>query len=89
MTISTAFVYDTIPFMKTVESMTHPCFQDTDFAKIMKGKHVINDWEETMVESVGEVSGSEKESVNDRENDELNPGRDNESVNDEVTQTNP
>ncbi len=55
----------------------------------MKGKHVINDWEETMVESVGEVSGSEKESVNDEENDELNPGSDNGSLYDEVTQTNP
>ncbi len=33
MAISTAFVYDTIPFMKTVERMTNPCFQDTDFPK--------------------------------------------------------
>ena len=55
----------------------------------MKGKHVMNAWEENMVESVGEVSGSEKESVNDEENNELNPGSDNGSVNDEVNQTNP
>jgi hypothetical protein len=54
----------------------------------MKGKHVTNAWEETMLESVGEVSGSEKEFANDEENDELNPGSDNGSVNDEVNQTN-
>ena len=78
------YVNDTIPFMKTVERMTNPCFQDTDFATVMKGKHVINDCEETMVESDGEVSGSEKESVNYKENNELNPGSDNESVNVEV-----
>ena len=29
MAISTALVYETIPFMKTLESMTNPCFQDT------------------------------------------------------------
>jgi hypothetical protein len=83
MAISTAFVYDTIPFMKTVERMTNSCFQDTDFTTVMKGKHVINDREDTMVESVGKVSGSDKESVND----ELNLGSDNGYVNDEVNQT--
>jgi hypothetical protein len=74
--------------MKTLERMTNPCFQDTDFATVMKGKHVMNTWDETLVESIGEVSGSEKESVNDEENDELNPGSDNGSVNDEVNTTN-
>ena len=75
MAISTAFVYDTIPFMKTLERMTNPCFQGTDFATVMRGKHVTNVWEEAMIESVGEVSGSEKE------NDEFNLGSDNGSVN--------
>ena len=89
MAVSIAFVYETIPFMKTVERMTNPCFQDTEFASVMKGKHIMNALEETMLASVGEVSGSEKECVNDEENDELNPGSDNGSVNDEVTQTNP
>ena len=39
--ISTAFLYDTIPFMKTMERMTNPYFQDTEFASIMKTKYVI------------------------------------------------
>jgi hypothetical protein len=87
MAISTAFVYDTIPFMKTVEKVTNPCFQDTEFATVMKGKYVMNAWDKTagLGESVGEVSGSDKESVNDA----LNPGSDNGSVNDEVNPTNP
>jgi hypothetical protein len=55
----------------------------------MKGKHVMNAWKETIVASVGEVSGSEKESANDEENDELNAGSDNWSVNDEMNQSNP
>jgi len=42
--------------MKTVERMTNPCFQDTDFATTMKGKYVMNAWDKTG-ESVGEVSG--------------------------------
>jgi hypothetical protein len=42
-----------------------------------------------MLESVGEVSLSEKEIVNDEENYELIPGSDNGSVNDEVNPTNP
>ena len=89
MAISTAFMFDTIPYIKTVEIMTYPCFQDTDFATVMKGKHVINTWEETMLESVGEVFGSEKESVHDEENDEFNAGSDDGSVNDEVNQSDP
>jgi hypothetical protein len=84
MAISTAFVFDMIPFMKTLERMTNPCFQNTDFAILMKGKHATNAWEDTMLDSVGEISGSEKESVNDEENNALNPGSDNGSVNDEV-----
>jgi len=55
----------------------------------MKGKHVMNAWDKTVVESVGEVYGSDKESVNDEENYELNPGSDNVSVNDEVNPTDP
>ena len=89
MAISTAFVFDTIPYMKTVERMTNPCFQNTDFATLMKGKHVMNTWEETPLESVVEFSGSEKENVNDEENDEFNAGGDNGSVNDEVNQSDP
>ena len=89
MAISTAFMFVTIPYIKTVEIMTYPCFQDTDFATVMKGKHVINTWEETMLESVGEVFGSEKESVHDEENDEFNAGSDDGSVNDEVNQSDP
>jgi hypothetical protein len=69
--------------------MTNPCFQDTEFAKVMKGKHVMNAWVETMVESVGEVSGSDKESINDEENNESSPGNDNGSVNDEVNPIDP
>ena len=86
MTISTAFVYDTIPFMRTMERMTNPCIQDTEFATVMKGKHVMNAWDETagVGEYVGEVSGSDKENVND----ELNPDSDNGSGNHEVNPTN-
>ena len=47
MAISTAFVFDMISFMKTVERMTNPCFQHKEFATVMKGKHVMNAWEET------------------------------------------
>jgi hypothetical protein len=39
--ISTAFLYDTILFMNTLERMTNPHFQDTEFAFIMTGKDVI------------------------------------------------
>jgi hypothetical protein len=69
--------------------MTNPCFQNTKFTTLMKGKHVTNAWEETLLESVGEVSDSEKENVNDEENDEFNAGGDNGSVNDEVTPSDP
>ena len=89
MAISTAFVYDTIPYMKTLERMTNPCFQGTDFATVMRGKHVTNVWEEAMIESVGEVSGSEKESVHDEEYYELNAGSDNRSENDGENQNHP
>ena len=89
MAITTAFVFDTIPYMKTVERMTNPCFQNKDFTTLMKGKHVMNTWEETLLDSVGEVSDSEKENVNDEENDEFNAGIDNGSVNDEVNQSDP
>ena len=44
--ISTAFLYGTIPFMKTIERMTNPYFQDIDFAKVLKGKHVRQDPDE-------------------------------------------
>jgi hypothetical protein len=42
-----------------------------------------------MLEYLGEVFGSDNESVNDEENYELNTGSDNGSVNDEVNRTNP
>jgi hypothetical protein len=66
---SAAVVHDTIPFMKTAERMTNPCFHDTEFAIVMKGKHVIIACDETagVRESGGEVSGCDKETV-----DELN-----------------
>jgi hypothetical protein len=89
MAISTAFVFDTIPYIKTVEKMTNPCFQNTEFTTLMKGKHVTNTREETMLESVGEVSGIEKENVNDEENDEFNAGGDNWFLNDEMKQSDP
>ena len=92
MAISTAFVFDTIPYMKAVERMTNPCFQNTDFTTLMKAKHVTNTWEETMLDSVGEVSGSKKEYVNDEFNagsDEFNAGSDNGSVNDDVNPSDP
>ena len=88
MAISTAFLFDTIPYMKTVERMTNPCFLNTEFAKLMKGKHVMHTWEETLLDSVSEVS-SEKENVNDEENEEFNAGSENGSVNDEVYQSDP
>ena len=58
---------------------------------VMKGKHVMNAWDETACvgESVDEVSDSDKESVNDEENYELNPGSDHGSVINEVNTTNP
>ena len=96
MAISTAFVYDTIPYMKTLERMTNPCFQDTDFATVMKGKHVTNAWDKTggLVESVdevlySEVSDSDKESVHDDGNDDVSvislfPQQNKESFNDDI-----
>jgi hypothetical protein len=48
--MSAFFLYGTIPFMRAMERMTNPCFQDKDFAKIMKGKHVEGDPDEFRVE---------------------------------------
>jgi hypothetical protein len=48
--MSTSFLYGTIPFMKAMERMTNPCFQDKDFAKVMKGKHIEGDPDEFRVE---------------------------------------
>ena len=36
--------------MKAMERMTNPCFQDKDFAKVMKGKHVKQDPDEFRVD---------------------------------------
>ena len=36
--------------MKAMERMTNPCFQDKNFAKVMKGKHVEQDPDEFCVE---------------------------------------
>jgi hypothetical protein len=79
MAISTAFVFDTIPYMKTVERVTNPCFQNTDFTTLMKGKHVTNTWEETLLDSGGDEFNPGS--------DEFNAGSDNGSVNDEVNQS--
>ena len=49
--ISTAFVYNTIPYMKTIERMTNPRFQKTPFASVMNGKHVLNEPDEPNLES--------------------------------------
>lgn len=48
--MSISFLYGTIPFMKAMERMTNPCFQDKNFAKVMKGKHVEQDPDEFRVE---------------------------------------
>jgi hypothetical protein len=53
--ITTAFLYDTIPFMNTMERMMNPCFQNTEFASVMKGKDVMNDSDESA--HVGESGG--------------------------------
>jgi hypothetical protein len=42
-----------LPFMKTGERMTNLCFQDTEFATVIKGKHVRNAWDKAG-ETVGE-----------------------------------
>ncbi len=46
-----------------MERMTNPCFEDNQFAKVMKGQHVTHDPDESavgMAESDGEDSGSDK-----------------------------
>ena len=48
--MSISFLYSTIPFMKAMERMTNPCFQDKNFAKVMKGKHVEQDPDEFCAE---------------------------------------
>ena len=65
--IATAFVYDSIPYMKTIERVTNPCFQETSFATVMKGKHVLNQPDEPdlesdhVEESSGQVIGGDRE----------------------------
>ena len=65
--IATAFVYDTIPYMKTIERMMNPCFQETSFATVMKSKHVLNGPDEPdlesdhVEESSGQVIGGDRE----------------------------
>ena len=65
--IATAFEYDTIPYMKTIERMTNQCFQETSFATVMKGKHVLNGPDESDLESdhgeesSGQVTGGDRE----------------------------
>jgi hypothetical protein len=70
--ICTAFLYDTIPYMKTIERMTNPCFQDTPFASVMKGKHVLNEPDETDLESYHIEESSGQALVGDREEDASN-----------------
>ncbi len=73
--ISTAFLYGTIPFMKTIERRTNPYFQDIDFANVLKGKHVRQDPDEPDNEfegvewfssqEVGNDSGSDREDTDE------------------------
>ena len=67
--ICTAFVYDTIPYMKTIERMTNPCFQEAPFASVMKGRHVLNEPDEADLDSdhVEEFSGQAKGGDRERE----------------------
>lgn len=65
--ICTAFLYDTIPYMKTIERMTNPCFQNTPFVTVMKGKHVLNEPDETDLESYHVEESSGQAMVGDRE----------------------
>jgi hypothetical protein len=65
--IATAFVCDTIPYMKTIERMTNPCFQETSFATVMKGEHVLNGPDEPDHESDHEEKSSGQVIGGDRE----------------------
>ena len=53
--------------MKTIERMTNPCFQDTPFATVMKGKHVLNEPDETDLESYHIEESSGQAMLGDRE----------------------
>jgi hypothetical protein len=55
--------------MKTIERMTNPCVQDTPFATVMKGKHVLNEPDETDLESYQIEESSGQALVGDREVD--------------------
>ncbi len=74
--MSTAFLFGTIPFMKTVERMTNPYFQDTEFAKVMKGNYVRQDPDEPddELKDVEGLSSQEvgNDSRSDRENIDIN-----------------
>ncbi len=53
--------------MKTIKRMTNPCFQETPFATVMKGKHVLNEPDETDLKSDHVEESSGQAMVGDRE----------------------
>jgi hypothetical protein len=53
--------------------MTNPCFQDTPFATVMKGKHVLNEPDETDLESYHVEESSGQAMVGDREVEQNDP----------------
>ncbi len=65
--IRPSFVYDTIPYMKTIKRMTNSCFQETPFATVMKGKHVLNEPDEPNLEWDHIEESSGQVVVGDRE----------------------
>ena len=81
--ISTSFLFGTIPFMKTIERMTNPYFQDIDFAKVLKGKHVrhdpdepdneLEDLERFSSQEVGNDGGSDREEIDKNHSLRVNP----------------
>jgi hypothetical protein len=71
--MSISFLYGTIPFMKPMERMTNPCFQDKDFAKVMKGKHVEGDPDDICVE-LEDASGTASENFDANTTDPIATG---------------
>ena len=67
--ISTAFVYDTIPFMKTMDRMTNPCFQEKEFSKVMKHKQVAKDCNKLDSKSNCIVESGVHKTVSDKDGD--------------------
>ena len=69
--------------MKTMERMTNPYFQDIDFAKVLKGKHVRQDPDEPDNEfeyveqfssqEVGNDGGSDREEIDENHSFTVDP----------------